>query len=95
MPTSSGREIKAVIVKNGTQSGIPKLHDLSFLLDQIKNMVKVDKKHYGYADELMPYGVAIRYPSELSFEERHAGSALGYAAELLRWVRAICEEADS
>ena len=89
------KAIKAVIVKNGTQNGIPKLHDLSFLLDQIKNMVKVDEKHYDYADELTPYGVAIRYPSELSLEERHAASALEHAAELLRWARVICEETDS
>ena len=92
---ASEKAIKAVIVKNGAQGGIPKLHDLSFLLDQIKNIVEVDEKYYDFADELTPYGVAVRYPSELFLEERHAVSALGHATELLKWARTICEENNS
>ena len=47
--------IKAVIVATGAQGGMPKLHDLAFLLDQVKNMVEIDDKYYDYADELTPY----------------------------------------
>ena len=89
------KAIKAVIVEYGAQGGMPKLHDLAFLLDQVKNMVVVDDKYYDYADELTPYGVAVRYPSELFLEKRHAVSALNHAAELLKWARVICEKADS
>ena len=92
---ASEKAIKAVIVKNGAQGGLPKLHDLSFLLDQIKNIVEVDEKYYDFADELTPYGVAVRYPSELFLEERHAVAALGHATELLKWARTICEENNS
>ncbi len=34
---------------------MPKLHDLSFLLNQIKNMAEIDERYYDYADTLTPY----------------------------------------
>ena len=71
---------------------MPKLHDLSFLLNQIKNMVDIDEEYYDYADALTPYGVAIRYPSELGMEERHAKDALDYADILLQWAKKNCAE---
>ncbi len=89
------KAIKAAIVAHGAQGGMPKLHDLSFLLNQIKNMVEIDERYYDYADELTPYGVAIRYPSELGLEERHAKAALEHADELLKWAKACCAEPDS
>ena len=70
---------------------MPKLHDLAFLLDQVKNTVEIDEKYYDYSDELTPYGVSVRYPSELFLEERHAKAALVYATELLEWAKKICE----
>ena len=85
------KSIKALIVAYGAQGGMPKLHDLSFLLNQLKNMVEIDERYYDYADELTPYGVAVRYPSELGLEERHAKAALGHAAELLAWAKNVCE----
>ena len=88
------KAIKAVIIANGAQGGMPKLHDLAFLLDQIKNMVEIDEAYYDYADELTPYGVAVRYPSELFLEERHAKSALNHAAEMLKWAKDICSKTD-
>lgn len=84
------KAIKAVIVFHGAQGGMPKLHDLSFLLDQVKNMVKIEEKYYDYADTLTPYGVAIRYPSELNLEDHHAATALQYADALLDWAQAQC-----
>ena len=89
---ASEKAIKAVIVANGAHGGIPKLHDLSFLLDQIKNMVEINEKYYDYADELTPYGVAARYPNELFLEERHAESAIAHAAALLEWARDKCKK---
>ena len=89
------KAIKAVIIANGAQGGMPKLHDLAFLLDQIKNIVEIDEKYYDYADELTPYGVAIRYPSELFLEDRHAVSALDHATDLLKWAEANCDKEES
>ncbi len=68
---------------------MPKLHDLSFLLNQIKNKVYIEDKYYDYADTLTPYGVSIRYPNELFLGERHAKEALEFSDEILRWVQNI------
>ncbi|MBQ7713566.1 MAG: HEPN domain-containing protein [Oscillospiraceae bacterium] len=88
---SAEKAIKAVIVAHGAQGGMPKLHDLSFLLDQVKNAIKIDERYYDAADALTPYGVAVRYPSELALEERHARSALRHAEALLDWAKINCE----
>ena len=51
---SAEKAIKAVIIAHGAQGGMPKLHDLSFLLNQIKNMAEIDERYYDYADTLTP-----------------------------------------
>ena len=85
------KALKAIIVENGAQGGMPKLHDLSFLLNQIKNQFVVDEKIYDMADTLTPYGVVVRYPSELFIEEHHAKNALKYAKEILDWTESVLE----
>ncbi len=85
------KAIKAIIIHGGTQGGLPKLHDLSFLLNQIKNAVKIEEKYYDYADTLTPYGVSIRYPNELFLEERHAKEALKMAKEIIEWSSGLIE----
>jgi HEPN domain-containing protein len=89
------KAIKALIIFYGAEGGIPKLHDLSFLLNQIKNKVDIEEKYYDYADTLSPYGVAVRYPNELFLEERHAKEAVQLAGEILQWVNHIIEEPTS
>ena len=84
------KAIKAVIVANGAPGGLPRLHDLAFLLNQLKNIADIDDKYYEYADTLTPYGTSIRYPSELFLEDRHAVTALNYATEILNWAKALC-----
>lgn len=80
------KAIKALIVSYGAQGGMPKKHNLSFLLMQIKNMVDIPEKYYDYTDALTPYGVAVRYPNELDLDERHVKDALQYASEIVEWV---------
>lgn len=80
------KAIKALIVYYGAPGGMPKLHDLSFLLNQIKNQVVIEDKFYEYADALTPYGVSIRYPNELFLEDKHAKEAIQYAEEIVQWV---------
>jgi HEPN domain-containing protein len=89
------KAIKALIIFYGAEGGIPKLHDLSFLLNQIKNKVDIEEKYYDYADTLSPYGVAVRYPNELFLEERHAKEAVQLADEILQWVNHIIEDTAS
>ena len=80
-----------MIISYGAPGGMPKLHDLSFLLNQVKNLVRVDDPLYDYADTLTPYGVSVRYPNELFLEEHHAMTALSYAAEILSWAKMNCK----
>lgn len=88
------KAIKALIIYYGGEGGMPKLHDLSFLLNQIKNKAYIEDKYYDYADALTPYGVSVRYPNELFLEERHVKEALEFSDEILRWVQSIvCSDA--
>ena len=86
------KAIKAVITADGAKGGMPKLHDLSFLLNQIKNVVKIEEKYYDYADSLTPYGVSIRYPNELFLEEKHAKDALRMSEEILVWAHQLIDD---
>lgn len=87
--------IKGIIIAVEIPGGMPKSHDLSFLLNLVKNRISVPEKIYDYADELTPYGVAIRYPNELFLEERHAKTALQMTQEALEWGKEIIEEQKS
>ena len=89
------KAIKAVIVSYGEQGGMPKLHDLSFLLGQVRNMTDIDEKYFDYADTLTPYGVSLRYPHELFLEEYHAEQAIKYAKEIMNWALATIKHNES
>ncbi|MCD8055773.1 MAG: HEPN domain-containing protein [Clostridiales bacterium] len=81
------KAIKAVILSFGLPSGLPKVHDLSYLLNLLKDSVDIDEKYYDYADTLMPYGVSVRYPNEMYLDESHAKKALLMAQEILDWAK--------
>lgn len=89
---SAEKAVKALIMHYGAEGGMPKVHDLSFLLNQIKNKVHIEDKYYDYADTLTPYGVSVRYPNELFLEDRHTKEALEFADGILKWVKEIIEE---
>lgn len=86
------KAIKALVVFYGARGGMPRLHDLSFLLNQVKNFTEIEEKYYDYADVLTPYGVAVRYPHEMFLKERHAKEAIQYADEILKWVYSIMRD---
>jgi HEPN domain-containing protein len=86
---ASEKAIKAIVVAKGSQGGIPKLHDLSFLLNQVKNFVEIEENYYDYADTLTQYSVSVRYPNELFLEERHAKNAIQYADEIVNWAHGV------
>ena len=81
--------IKALIIYHGAQGGLPKKHNLSFLLEQMKNMVNIPEEYYDYADILTPYGVSARYPNELFLEEQDAEEALVLSEKILVWVKGL------
>lgn len=90
---SAEKAIKALIMYFGAEGGMPKLHDLSFLLNQIKNKVVIEDKYYDYADTLTPYGISARYPNELFLEEKHVEEAIRFADEILQWVKSVINAA--
>ena len=83
------KAIKALVIFHGAQGGLPKNHNLSFLLEQIKNMKEIPEEYYDYADTLTPYGIVVRYPNELNLEETHAVKAIECAEKILAWVEGI------
>ena len=80
-----------MIVYYGAKDGVPKRHDLSYLMNQIKDQETIEDKYYDYAHTLSPYGVSVRYPNELYLEEKHAKEAVRFADEILQWVKDIVD----
>ena len=83
---ASEKAIKAVYIGYGLPGGIPKKHDLSFLLNQLRNHVPVSDELLEYADELTPYGVTVRYPSEIRIDERDTKEALKHTKAIMDWA---------
>ena len=67
-------------------TGIPKSHDLSFLLNQIHNYISIPDAIGDAADALTPFGTMTRYPNELTVEEHHAKQAIAFAEQILNWT---------
>lgn len=81
------KALKAVIVANGSAGGVPKMHDLEFLLNQMKNYANIRDEFYDYADVLTPYGISVRYPGEVVITEAKSRIALKYADEIVGWAK--------
>lgn len=83
------KSIKAVIVFYGAEHGVPHVHDLEFLLRQIKNTVQIPDELWDYADALTPYGIEIRYPGGMEPNEEETHLGLKYAEALYSWAEAV------
>ena len=84
--------IKAVILYKGSPGGMPRSHDILLLLNQIKNMVQIPERFFSYSDILRPYGIVMRYPSELFLEERDAKEAVQMAQDILTWAENLINQ---
>ena len=86
------KAVKALIVYFGSQGGMPKVHDISFLLNQIKNVVKetknieIEPELLMTANFLSKYGVAPRYPNEIEVDEAQVKKALADSEKILKWA---------
>ena len=49
---SAEKAIKAVYIALGIPGGLPRKHDLTFILEQMKNRVSVEESMMDHADEL-------------------------------------------
>ena len=79
----------------GAQGGLPKVHNISFLMNQIKDQLKelygiiIEDSLYDAADLLTPYGIVPRYPSEMEFNDLETEDALNNAKAILDWGKKI------
>ena len=89
------KAVQALIVYFGNQGGMPKVHDISFLLNQLKNIVYEKKGiEIGHdllviANSLSKYGVAPRYPNEIEVDEYQVKKALTDSEMILSWVDSV------
>ena len=81
------KAIKVLIIKFNPKYGVSKTHNLSFLLQQIKNYVNIPSYCYNEADALTPYGIAARYPNEIYIDDRCVNDAIKNAEDILSWVK--------
>lgn len=89
------KSIKAVILYQTTNVKIEKKHDISVLLDRIdRDNAPFDDVFYEYADELFPYSVITRYPSQLqdNIDEHRVNRALSYAEAIWKWANRVVGE---
>lgn len=83
---SSEKAIKAVYIALGIPGGLPKKHDLTFLLEQMKHRVEISDAMFDHADDLNSYSVIVRYPNEIQIDERKVHLAIRYAEEIMLWA---------
>ena len=86
------KAIKALFIFFDLPGGIPRKHDLSFLLNQMQNKTTISKKIRQHADILSVYGIISRYPNEISVDEGRTKLALQYADSILQWARKLIDE---
>lgn len=81
------KAIKALYLAKEIPGGIPRKHDLWFLLEQMKNTVKIPEGIYDAAEKLDPYAIVFRYPSENRVDDYRAKQAISLAQSILDWVK--------
>ena len=85
------KAIKALFIRFDIPGGIPRKHDLSFLLNQLRGSVEIPAELRRCADALSVYGIISRYPNEIQVDQGRAGLALQYAKTVLEWAESITE----
>ena len=86
------KAVKALIVYFGSPGGLPKVHDISFLLNQVgktvykEKNININEDLRFWADSLTKYGVSPRYPNEIEVDEAQVTAALSTCEKILAWV---------
>ena len=81
------KALKAMYLAAQLPGGIPRKHDLWFLLEQTKGSYQIPQDIWSAADALDPYSIIVRYPSENRVEESHARQAVRLADRLVQWAK--------
>ena len=89
------KAIKALYLFAGITGGIPKKHDLPFLLQQLSGRLSVADSVLNAAIELDPYGIIVRYPGDNHVDDCMTVTALRYAKVVLDWTKDLIANASS
>ena len=81
------KAIKALYIALDIPGGVPRKHDLSFLLNQIQGKVAVSKELRQHADSLSVYCIAARYPAEIPVDDGRTRLAVLAAKYIMDWVK--------
>ena len=81
------KAIKALYIAKEIPGGIPRKHDLWFLLEQMKNVVDIPEPIYDAAEKLDPYAIVFRYPGENRVDDYRAKQAIDLAKAIINWVK--------
>ena len=85
------KSIKALYIATEIPGGIPRKHDLSFLLNQLSGKVTIPPDITDAAYELDPYGIIVRYPGDDRVDHALTKRALEQAKAILDWTKAMIE----
>ncbi len=89
---ASEKIIKAVYISLALPGGLPRKHDLTFLLEQMKNRVDVPESIFDHCDRLNSYGVIVRYPNEIQLDLHSVQQAIQYAEEIMDWGTSLLQQ---
>lgn len=81
------KAIKSLYIALDIPGGVPRKHDLSFLLNQIQGKVSVSKELRQHADSLSVYGIAARYPAEIPVDDGRTKLAILAAKYIMDWAK--------
>ena len=79
------KAIKGTYLACRLPGGIPRKHDLTFLLEQLKNQFEIPEDVFDHADILNAYGIIVRYPAEIQLTAAKVDQAIRYAEEIVVW----------
>ena len=82
-----------MIICTGAPGGLPKKHDITFLLNQVKNYLlsSIPQEIKGAGNDLNQYATATRYPTEEEIGQAEADQAIEEATAILQWVEREAE----
>lgn len=87
------KAVKALIICAGAPGGLPKKHDITFLLNQVKNYLSssIPQEIKDAGNDLNQYATATRYPAEEEISQAEADQAIEEATAILQWVEREAE----
>ena len=81
------KAIKALYLAKEIPGGIPRKHDLWFLLEQMKKAIAIPEFIYDAAEKLDPYAIVFRYPGENRVDDYRTKQAIELAKAIVNWVK--------